>query len=93
MSVAIEQEAVTIVTSPGDLGVLAPDDLNVRQRACTVGKFQNAPNHRCAARIIFPGFGVAQIHEPVFGEIGMHGDIAQAALTAVVDIGNAVYRL
>ena len=81
------------MAAPGDLGLLAPDNLDVRQRALAISEFEYSPGDRGTAGIAFAGFDVAEVYLPVFSKIRMQRNVAETSLTAVVDIRNTAYRL
>src|SRR3546814_11830591 len=51
---------------------------------------QRGARHGAAAGVAGAGFGVADVGDVVVGEVRMQGDVAEAALSAVVDLGHAL---
>src|SRR3546814_18133963 len=79
------------VCSSDLLGHLAPDHLQAFERAtAAVVQRQRAARDRAAAGVAVAGLGVADVGDVVVGEVRMQGDVAAAALSAVVDLGHAL---
>ena len=86
LAVVAEQQAMAVVTASTHLRHLAPDHLEVLEPAAAVRvQCQRPARHRTAARVAVAGFGVADVHGMVVGELRVQRDVAEAALAAVID--------
>jgi hypothetical protein len=84
---AKEQATGELESARGPLRV-APDDLEVGQRAAAGGERQLG-SRDCAARPARAAFGVADINKTVVGVFGVQGDVVETALTGIGDSGRA----
>jgi hypothetical protein len=75
---------MAVMAGPGDLGHLAPDHLQARQRAAAlVVQHQLRPRHHAASGIVFAGFRITQVDPAVVREMRMQDYVAEAALSAI----------
>src|SRR6187402_1614432 len=87
MPFAIEQQPVSVMAVSEHLGILAPDDFDVRQGCVILGLFEFGAYDGGPARATRPAFDEAEVDQPVGGEARMQGDVAEPTLAAVIDIG------
>src|SRR5690606_17055738 len=84
-----ERDAMPEMAVSRDFRHLAPDDLEVLERAAALVEHETRPRDGGPARARFAGLGIAQIHETVLAEVRMQDDVAESALTAVRDARHA----
>src|SRR5690606_9119257 len=84
LAVGAEQQAMAVVAAAGYLRYLAPDDLQVGQRAAGSLRRERRARDRRAARVALARLGVAQVDLVVARVVRMQRDVAETALAAVV---------
>ena len=84
VALSVKGQARAEVVGSHQLGLLLVDDFQVFQP----GRTQGAIGHGGARAAAFAGFGIAQVHALVVGEIGREGHVEQAALAFGEDRGH-----